>query len=147
MTVRVLLVDDDRAGLHALAEVLSDLDARLVLVESGEDALREVLKQEFAAIVLDVRLPGMDGFEVAAAIRSLERSRRTPILFVSAHSDRRSGPRDTVPPEDFLQKPLNPHTVREKVMRMLEQSRESRAPVGEVFSRKASFNGYDGELA
>ncbi len=114
----LLLVDDDRAALYALSEALSDLPVRLVLAESGEEALRQVLKDEFAAVLLDVRLPRMDGFEVAAAIRSLERLRRVPILFMSAHDDRRSQPRPG--PEDYLRKPLAPHVVRSKVAVFLE---------------------------
>ena len=89
----MLLVDDDNAALYALSEVLGDLGAQLCSRESGEDALRLVLKHQFAAILLDVRLPKMDGFEVAAAIRSLERTRRTPIIFMSANEDRRRQPR------------------------------------------------------
>jgi len=115
----ILLVDDDKAALYALHEVLSDLGARITLAESGEDALRLVLKQPFAAIMLDVRLPKMDGFEVAAAIRSLERTRRTPIIFMSANEDRRRQPRDAAPAEDYLRKPLAPEVVRSKVRAFL----------------------------
>ena len=116
MTLTILLVYDDRAALYALSEVLSDLPARLVLVGSGEEALRQVLRQEFAAILLDVRLPQMDGFEVAAAIRSLERLRRTPIIFVSAHEDRRSKPRPGTVRERYFRKPLVPEQVRAAVL-------------------------------
>jgi CheY-like chemotaxis protein len=119
MTPKILLVDDDRAALYALSEVLSDLPARLVLVGSGEEALRQVLKEEFAAILLDVRLPQMDGFEVAAAIRSLERLRRTPILFMSAHEDRRSKPRAGAVHERYFRKPLVPEQVRAAVLSFL----------------------------
>jgi CheY-like chemotaxis protein len=119
MSANLLLVDDDRAALYALSEVLSDLPARLTLVESGEDALRQVLKHEFAAILLDVRLPKMDGFEVAAAIRSLERSRQTPIIFMSAHDDRRRQARAGA--EDYLRKPLAPALVRSKVLAWIER--------------------------
>jgi CheY-like chemotaxis protein len=118
LTPHILLVDDDRAALYALAEVLSDLPVRLVLAESGEEALRQVLKQEFAAILLDVRLPNMDGFEVAAAIRSLERLRRTPILFMSANEDRRRKPRPSAH-EHYFRKPLAPGAVRAKVASFL----------------------------
>ena len=114
----ILLVDDDKAALYALQELLSDLGARLHLAESGEDALRLVLKQPFAAILLDVRLPQMDGFEVAAAIRSLERSRRTPILFMSANEDRRGKPRPG--DEEYLRKPLPPELIRAKVKGLLQ---------------------------
>ena len=115
MTPHVLLVDDDRAALYALTEVLSDLPARLVLAESGEEALRQVLKQEFAVILLDVRLPNMDGFEVAAAIRSLQRLRRTPIVFMSANEDRRRKPRPSTLDERYFRKPLMPDLVRSTV--------------------------------
>jgi CheY-like chemotaxis protein len=116
--MKLLLVDDDRAALYALSELLADLPAELVLVESGEEALRQVLKQEFALIVLDVRLPKMDGFEVAAAIRSLERLRRTPIIFVSAHDDRRRRARPSAD-EYYFRKPLVPELVRAKVLELL----------------------------
>jgi len=115
LTPHILLVDDDRAALYALTEVLSDLPARLVLAESGEEALRQVLKQEFAVILLDVRLPNMDGFEVAAAIRSLQRLRRTPIVFMSANEDRRRKPRPSTLDERYFRKPLMPDLVRSTV--------------------------------
>jgi CheY-like chemotaxis protein len=118
---RLLLVDDDRAALYALSEMLSDVPAELVLAESGEEALRQVLKHEFAAILLDVRLPKMDGFEVAAAIRTLERSRRTPILFMSANEDRRRKPRINGNVEHYWHKPLVPELVRAKVLEFLPQ--------------------------
>ena len=111
--MKVLIVDDDRAALYALSEVLSDLPAELVLAESGEEALRQMLKQEFAAILLDIRLPQMDGFEVAAAIRSVERLRRTPIIFMSAHDDRRRKRR--AGSGDYLRKPLAPEVVRARI--------------------------------
>jgi CheY-like chemotaxis protein len=118
MMKKVLLVDDDRAALYALREVLGDLPAQLYLAESGEDALRLVLKHQFAAILLDVRLPKMDGFEVAAAIRSVERVSRTPIIFMSANEDRRRHPRPGA--EDYLRKPLAPELVRSKVLTLIE---------------------------
>jgi len=116
--VKILLVDDDRAALYALSEMLSDLPAELVLAESGEDALRQILKQEFALILLDVRLPKMDGFEVAAAIRSLERLRRTPIVFMSANEDRRKQPRPGTP-EIYFRKPLEPDVIRPTLAQLL----------------------------
>lgn len=118
MTPKLLVVDDDRSALYALRELLGDIGARLVTAGSGEDALRLVLKERFDAILLDVRLPGMDGFEVAAAIRSLERTRRTPILFMSAEDDRRRRPREAAG-EDFLRKPLAPEVLRSRVRTLL----------------------------
>lgn len=131
VTTNLLIVDDDRAALYALSEVLSELPARLVLAESGEEALRQVLRQEFAVILLDVRLPKMDGFEVAAAIRSLERSRRTPIIFVSANEDRRRRPRIGAVEEHYFHKPLAPEVIRSTVARLLAQQAGAPAPLPE----------------
>lgn len=118
--MKVLIVDDDRAALYAVSEMLSDVPAQLVLAHSGEEALRQVLKQEFALILLDVRLPKMDGFEVAAAIRSVERLRRTPIIFMSANEDRRREPRTGGAAEEhYFRKPLPPELVRAKVLALL----------------------------
>lgn len=125
--MKILIVDDDRSALYALSEVLSDVPAQLVLVQSGEDALRQLLKDEFALVLLDVRLPKMDGFEVAAAIRSLERARRMPIIFMSANEDRRRQPRgapgehggEYVGGEYYFRKPLIPELVHAKVLALL----------------------------
>ena len=116
--MNLLIVDDDRTALYALSELLSDLPTRIVLATSGEEALRQVLKQEFALILLDVRLPKMDGFEVAAAVRSLERSRRIPIIFMSANEDRRRQPRPAGD-EHYFRKPLVPSLLRAKVLELL----------------------------
>lgn len=115
--MNILLVDDDPAALHALRELLSPLAADIRCARSGEEALRLVLKHDFAVIVLDVRLPGMDGFEVAAAVRELPRSRHIPILFVSAYDDRRQ--RQRLRSEEFLRKPLAPESVLAKVTSLL----------------------------
>jgi CheY-like chemotaxis protein len=116
--MNLLVVEDDKAAQFALSELLGDMGAKLLLAQSGEDALRLVLKHEFVAILLDVRLPGMDGYEVAAAIRSLERTRRTPIIFMSAEEDRRMRARDGN--EDiYLRKPLEPDVIRPTLAQLL----------------------------
>jgi CheY-like chemotaxis protein len=116
--LNLLVVEDDQAAQFALSALLGDLGVKVVLADSGEDALRMVLKHEFAAILLDVRLPGIDGYEVAAAIRSLERSRRTPIIFMSAEDDRRTRARDGN--EDiYLRKPLEPDIIRPTLAQLL----------------------------
>jgi CheY-like chemotaxis protein len=109
----VLLVDDEPKNLYALSALLEDLGARIHCAHSGEDALRQVLKHRFAAILLDVRMPGIDGFETAAAIRSLERSRRVPIIFLSAQRDRRADGRDRHC--EFILKPVDPDIIRPRV--------------------------------
>jgi signal transduction histidine kinase len=82
-TARVLLVDDDERNLLALKTVLEDL-GEVVLARSGEEALRHLLKGEFAVILLDVYMPGMDGYETAQIIRSREQTKSIPIVFLSA---------------------------------------------------------------
>ena len=80
---RVLVVDDDERNLLALREVLEDV-AEVVVANSGEEALRHLLKGEFAVILLDVYMPVMDGYETARIIRSREQTKRIPIVFLSA---------------------------------------------------------------
>ena len=80
---RILLVDDDEHNLLALKTVLDDI-ADVVLAKSGEEALRHLLKGEFAVILLDVYMPGMDGYETAQIIRGREQTKRIPIVFLSA---------------------------------------------------------------
>src|SRR5205814_6034012 len=76
---KILLVDDEPKSLFALQELLSTLGQNLMIAQSGEEALRLALKNDFAVILLDVRMPGIDGFETARLIRSRERSRLTPV--------------------------------------------------------------------
>jgi len=111
--MNLLLVDDEPKNLFALSAALEDLGAALHCAQSGEEALRQVLTREFAAILLDVRMPGLDGFETAAAIRSLERFRRIPIIFLSAQGDRRAEGRD--PYCEFILKPVEPDVIRPRV--------------------------------
>src|SRR3954470_22628396 len=80
---RVLLVDDDERNLLAIATVLEDL-GEVVLARSGEEALRHLLHDEFAVILLDVFMTGMDGYETAQIIRGREQTKRIPIVFLSA---------------------------------------------------------------
>src|SRR4051812_50012715 len=82
----VLLVDDRPENLPALTAVLEPLEARLVTAESGEEALRALLAEDFAGVLLGVQMPGMDGFETAGYIRGRGRSARTPIIFLTARS-------------------------------------------------------------
>ena len=81
--VRILLVDDDERNLLALSEVLEDL-AEVVSVTSGRDALRQLLTGDFAVILLDVFMPGIDGYETASIIRERQQTARIPIIFLSA---------------------------------------------------------------
>ena len=84
---RILLVDDRREDLMSLEALLEPLGHELVAVPSGEAALQELLRGEFAVVILDVQMPGMDGFETASYIKSIDRTRHLPIIFLTAHSD------------------------------------------------------------
>ena len=85
--VSILVVDDRADKLLAHEVMLADLNQNIVCARSGKEALRHLLKKDFAAIILDVNMPGMDGFETAALIRQRQRSETTPIIFVSAIND------------------------------------------------------------
>src|SRR5258706_15173064 len=116
-TAGILIVDDDQGSLLAMREVLVPLGAKLVTASSGEEALRRVLEEDFAAILLDVRMPGIDGFTTASMIRERKRSRYTPIIFLTAASEDLSamfkGYRAGA--VDFITKPVIPEVLRSKL--------------------------------
>ena len=114
----LLLVDDVAENLMALEAALAPLGHRMVLARSGEEALRELLKgDDFAAVVLDVQMPGLDGFETAAAIRQRERTRDLPIVFLTAISrdeeHRQKG--FATGGVDYIFKPVDPDLLKAKV--------------------------------
>jgi CheY-like chemotaxis protein len=86
LTTRILLVDDHQSNLLALEAILEPLGQQLVFASTGQEALRHLLREDFAVILLDVQMPDMDGFETARLIRQRQRSRYTPIIFLTAHS-------------------------------------------------------------
>ncbi|HEX4926167.1 MAG TPA: response regulator [Bdellovibrionales bacterium] len=117
MKVNILLVDDRPEGLLALEAVLNNPDYNLVKANSGEQALARVLEIDFAVILLDVQMPGMDGFETASLIKQRERSKDIPIIFVTAiskeaHFVYRGYEAGAV---DYLFKPFDPHILKSKV--------------------------------
>ncbi|MDB5947678.1 MAG: sensory box protein [Ramlibacter sp.] len=122
--VNVLLVDDEPANLLALEVVLEELGANLVRAGSGEEAMRRLQDTDYAAILLDVRMPGMDGFETAKLIRSRPRSRSTPIIFVTADGSELSVEEAySMGAVDFLTKPLMPAVIKAKVAFFIELQR------------------------
>lgn len=124
--VKILMVDDRPANLLALETILEDLGQELIKANSGKEALRYLLNNDFAVILLDVKMPDMDGFETAALIRERERSRHTPILFVTAHKDDEHLFRGYYAGAvDFLYKPINPEVLRSKVSVFVELSRKN----------------------
>ncbi|MBD0319829.1 MAG: response regulator [Gemmatimonadetes bacterium] len=113
----ILAVDDRPENLFALEAILEPLGHTLVRANSGEEALRQVLQQDFACILLDVQMPGMNGFETAQLIKSRERSRLTPIIFLTAISKDEAFIFEgySVGAVDYMFKPFNPDILRSKV--------------------------------
>src|SRR5579885_1156305 len=115
--VKILLVDDTPGNLTALEAVLESLDQELVKVHSGAEALRRILTEDFAVILLDVRMPGMDGLETAALIRQREKSRYTPIIFLTAVDTENSHVARgySAGAADYILKPFDAAILRSKV--------------------------------
>jgi signal transduction histidine kinase len=114
--VKILLVDDKPENLVALEAVLENLGEELIKAHSGKEALRACLEHDFAVILLDVKMPDMDGFETAAMIRERERSRNTPIIFLTAlKSEEHLFRGYYMGAVDYLYKPIVPEVLRSKV--------------------------------
>src|SRR5688500_2523784 len=126
--VDVLLVDDRNENLLALEAILDPLGLHLIRATSGEEALREVLRRELAVILLDVQMPGMNGFETAKVIKSRERSRHIPIIFLTAISKEEQYVFEgySVGAVDYLSKPFHPDVLRSKVSVFVELHQKSR---------------------
>ena len=120
--VNILLVDDTPENLIALEAVLSDLGQNLVKARSGEEALRLLLKQEFAVILLDVNMPGINGFETAELIRQRKSTEHIPIIFVSAisTSDTHLFKGYALGAVDYIFTPVIPEVLRSKVTVFVE---------------------------
>jgi signal transduction histidine kinase len=134
----ILIVDDDPSSLKALQELLQGLGQNLVLANSGEAALRCVLKEDFAVILLDARMPGIDGFETARLIRERQRSRHTPIIFITgAYEDVGSVFRGyEVGAVDYIVKPLDPRVLKSKVSIFVELHAKNAALHKEIAEHK-----------
>ena len=134
----VLIVDDEPLGLIAMTRLLEGPECNVVAVGSGPAALREVLKTEFALIVLDIRMPGMDGFETAALIRKRRLSRHTPIVFLTAAIDDLDSVFRgyQVGAVDYLLKPVDPHILRRKVAVFIELYTKNAQLSAEVAQRQ-----------
>ena len=117
LTARVLIVDDDERNAFAASEALEVLGHELVVARSGEEALRLLLVQEFAVILLDLHMPGMDGYETARLIREHPRTRDTPIVFVTAvfRDEAHIFQAYSVGAVDVVFKPVDPFILRSKV--------------------------------
>jgi PAS domain S-box-containing protein len=124
--VKILLVDDNADNLVSLEAALEVLNETLVLARSGREALRQLLEHDFAAILLDVKMPEMDGFETAELIRARRRSEHTPILFLTGYRNEEHLFRGyDLGAVDFLFKPIVPEVLRSKVAVFVELHRSA----------------------
>src|SRR5437016_14422745 len=120
--VNILVVDDDATKRFALRTILSPLEENIIEASSGADALRQLLRNEFAVVLLDVRMPIMDGFETAQLIRQRPRSELTPIIFVTAldQAETDMGRGYNLGAVDFVFAPIVPAIMRAKVSVFVE---------------------------
>src|ERR1700722_10770272 len=125
--VSILLVDDQPGKLMAHEAILSELDQRIVLARTGLEALEQLLRYDFAVILLDVNMPNMDGFETAALIRQRPRFEKTPIIFITGYNttdlDRLKG--YELGAVDYLFLPVVPQVLKAKVMAFVELARQN----------------------
>ncbi|WP_329339362.1 response regulator [Streptomyces sp. NBC_00663] len=154
----ILLVDDMEDNLIALEAVLGSLNEPLVRARSGEEAMKALLRRQFALVLLDVRMPGMDGFETAANIKRLDQTKDVPIIFLTgAEDDSGYAFRGyATGAADYLTKPFDPWVLRAKVSVFLDLHRKNQqlerllaqdqADYGEVSTRLAELEAdLDGE--
>jgi PAS domain S-box-containing protein len=125
--VNILLVDDQPANLVALEAILLPLGQNLIKATSGTHALRHLLQEDFAVILLDIQMQGMNGFETAQLIRGRDRSRHTPIIFLTAYESSSFPPTRaySLGAVDYLIKPLVPEVLRAKVAGFVELYRKT----------------------
>src|SRR5260221_5015815 len=134
----ILAVDDDAKSLIAMRELLDDLSLNVVTAKSGDEALHCVLNEDFAVILMAVRMPGMDGFETARLIRERKRSRHTPIIFLTGAYEH--------PPSidrgyeagavDYIVKPPRPEILKSKISVFVDLHRKNAKLVKEIIERK-----------
>jgi len=153
----ILIVDDLPEKVLVYRSILEDLGENLVFARSGEEALREVLRSEFAVILLDVQMPGMDGFETASLIRRRKKSALTPIIFITAFADEvRQAEGYAQGAVDYILAPVVPEILRAKIRvfvdlyRMTQQVRrqaEERIALAEERNRRAAAEEANRRLA
>jgi len=134
----ILLVDDAPGTLLALGELLEGADRAVMVAKSGEEALRLVLKHDFALILLDVNMPGMNGFETASLIRRRRRSQHTPIIFLTGeHEDTKSMFRGyEVGAVDYILKPVEPTVLTSKVAVFIDLHNKNVELAAQILQRK-----------
>jgi signal transduction histidine kinase/DNA-binding response OmpR family regulator len=155
-TARILVVDDREDKILVYRSILDDLGQTIVAARSGEEALTHVLREQFAVILLDVQMPGMDGLETATLIRRRKRSAHTPIIFLTAFDELRAAEGYATGAVDYMSTPVVPEVLRAKVRvfvdlyHMTQQVRrqaEERVALAEERSRREVAEGENRRLA
>jgi two-component system, sensor histidine kinase and response regulator len=126
---KILVVDDTRKNIIALEAMLEEIDGiQVTTASSGKECLKHILANDFAVILMDINMPGMDGFETAAFVRARPRSKDTPIIFVTAHhGEKQEVSRGySLGAVDYIIKPINPEILKTKVRVFLKLYRNSR---------------------
>jgi len=125
MIPKILAIDDKRENLLALEAVLDDFQCELHCVTSGDEGLKLILEHDFALALLDVQMPGMNGFEVAELIRGIKKSKFLPIIFITANQDQDARFKGyEAGAVDFLFKPLDTNILKSKVVIFLDLYRQ-----------------------
>jgi response regulator RpfG family c-di-GMP phosphodiesterase len=144
----ILLVDDMEDNLIALEAVLGSLNEPLVRARSGEEAMKALLRQRFAVILLDIRMPGMDGFETAANIKRLDQTKDVPIIFLTG-TDADAGYAFrgyATGAADYLTKPFDPWVLRAKVTVFLDLHRKNQQLEKMLEREQEQFDELSGRL-
>lgn len=137
----VLVIDDVEANLVALEAILRGIDCELVMARGGNDGLRLLLKRDFAVILLDVQMPEMDGYEVAAYARQNPATRDVPIIFLTANYNTEEGMLRGygTGAVDFLSKPINAHVLCAKIRVFLDLHLEKKRLANEVAAHQRTL--------
>ncbi|MEU2771580.1 response regulator [Streptomyces sp. NPDC007162] len=145
----ILLVDDMEDNLTALEAVLGSLNEPMVRARSGEEAVKALLLRRFAVVLLDIRMPGMDGFETAANIKRLDRTKDVPIIFLTgADEDTGYAFRGyATGAADYVTKPFDPWVLRAKVNVFLELHRKNQQLEALLAREQADFGELSRRLA
>lgn len=119
---KILLVDDRPENLLVLEGILEDCGYDLIKAQSGSEALRAVLKQHFDLILLDVQMPGMDGFEVAELLRGKRETKEIPLIFITANNKEAESIQRgyDIGAENYLFKPIDPDELKSKIAAALK---------------------------
>ena len=154
---KILIVDDRRDKLLVFQTILEELGQTIFTANSGEEALKLVLEHEFAVILLDVNMPGLDGLETAALIRNRKKSSHTPIIFMTAYADEMHALKGySLGAVDYILSPVVPEILRTKVkvfvdlFRLAERAKAAGRrtdPTGEGASRARGGGGSQPALA